>query len=466
MSGRKGFVVAGTHSGCGKTSVALGLMGALARNGLRVQPFKCGPDFIDPGHHALASARSGEPVPSHNLDGWMLAPETNRALFIRHASDADVAVVEGVMGLFDGFSATNETGSTAQLAKMLDLPVILVVDARSMARSAAALVAGYAGFDRDLTIAGVIFNRVGSENHADLLREAMTLMPGIPVLGCLPRDESVTVPSRHLGLTTAEEEPDPALYSRLADWVAANINLDALLAALPVHEDEPNFEPVPPLGGVRIGLARDEAFCFYYEENLRLLRAAGARLVEFSPIRDRSLPEVDGLYFGGGYPELYAFELGQNNRLRRDIKAFCESGGPAYAECGGFMYLMDDIITNRGRYPMCGVFPCRAEMGDRFRALGYREITTTRDSLLGPAGTVARGHEFHYSTLRDNEQAHALEPIYAMSGRKGPLDAAEGFLSGNVLGSYVHLHFGSCPNVPAALVEACRVHSPSQPPAA
>lgn len=459
MSTIRAFVIAGTHSGCGKTSVSLGLMASLARRGLNVQPFKCGPDFIDPGHHALACAQKGTPVPSHNLDGWMLSAATNIDIFNRYTTGCDVAVAEGVMGLFDSISGTSDNGSTAQIAKTLGLPVILVVDARSMARSAAAVVSGYAAFDPEVKIAGVIFNRVGSSSHAELLTEAMSLFPHIPVLGCLSRDETIATPSRHLGLITAEEDkPDMTRYQRLADWVESGLDVDTLLKNLPETKIIPQFDPIPQIGNVSIGLARDAAFCFYYEENLRLLREAGARLVEFSPINDPHLPDtMDGLYLGGGYPELYAFELGQNNKLRREIKEFCESGRPVYAECGGFMYLMNDIITERGRYAMSGVFPVRAEMGKKFRALGYREITTTTDSILGPAASTARGHEFHYSSIQEeSDRKHSIPSIYTMTGRKGRIDSPEGFTQGNALGSYVHLHFGSCPEIAQAFVDACK----------
>jgi cobyrinic acid a,c-diamide synthase len=454
----KAFIIAGTHSGCGKTSVSLGIMALLARRGLRVQPFKCGPDFIDPGHHALACAREGRPVSSHNLDGWMLSRETNADIFNRYAAWCDVAVAEGVMGLFDGISGTGEDGSTAQIAKMLGLPVILVVDARSMARSAAAMVSGYARFDPAVDIAGVIFNQVGSDSHADLLMEAMSLLPDIPVLGCLRRDGSIVAPSRHLGLVTAEDDDGgPDRYQRLAGWVESGMDLDGVLDLLPDVEAVAPFEPVPELGSVTIGVARDAAFCFYYEENLRLLREAGARLVEFSPLSDTHLPPgVQGLYLGGGYPELYAFELGQNTRLRREIKEFCDLGHPVYAECGGFMYLMNDIVTGRGRYAMAGVFPVRADMDETPRALGYREVSAREDTLLGPAGMAARGHEFHYSFIKEGGDPALMHPVYIMTGRKGRIDAAEGFLHANTLGSYVHLHFGSRPEMAVSFVNACK----------
>lgn len=464
MTSIKAFVIAGTHSGCGKTSVSLGLMTSLARKGLKVQPFKCGPDFIDPGHHAIACMHDNIPVPSHNLDGWMLSESTNLDIFNRSAATCDVAVVEGVMGLFDGISGTRDDGSTAQMAKALGLPVVLVVDARSMARSAAAIVSGYAHFDPDVDIAGVIFNRVGSDSHAELLRDAMTLFPDIPVLGCLGRDETISTPSRHLGLVTAEEDDSADRYQRLADWIEAGMDIDALLANLHSTDVIAPFEPVPEIPSVTIGIARDAAFCFYYEENLRLLRAAGARLVEFSPMNDPYLPDgISGLYLGGGYPELYAFELGQNNKLRREIKEFCAVGHPVYAECGGFMYLMNDIITDRGRYAMSGVFPVRAEMGQRFRALGYREATVTADSILGASGTKARGHEFHYSSIQDEIVPSEMPAIYSLTGRKGPLAGPEGFVRDNTLGSYVHLHFASTPGIAEAFVEACRNAPPYSP---
>lgn len=446
----RGFVIAGTHSGCGKSSVSLGLMKALARRDHAVQPFKCGPDFIDPGHHARACGR-----PSVTLDGWMQAPAIIPDIFARRAGDARVAVVEGVMGLYDGASGSDEIGSTAQLAKILNLPVVLVADVRSMARSAAALVSGYVNFDPDVNVVGVVLNRVGSANHEDLLREAMETS-GIPVLGCLDRDEDIAVPSRHLGLRTADEE-DEGVYDRLADWVERGIDVDGLLERMPERSFAPVEDVAPPAPSVRIGVARDEAFCFYYAENLRMLRLAGAELVEFSPLHDKRLPtELDALYIGGGYPELYGFELGQNSRMRKDVRAFSEKGGVIYAECGGFMYLMNDLVTERGRFAMCGVFPVRAAMNDRRKALGYREITALKDCPLGPRGTVVRGHEFHYSSIETAFLPDAMPAIYATVDRKGHAAGCEGFLINNTLGSYVHLHFASNPDIAGHLVAAAR----------
>lgn len=449
MNSIKGFIVAGTHSGCGKTSVTLGLMAALARRNVKVQPFKTGPDFIDPGHHTRAAGR-----PCHNLDGWMLSGKTLRDIFSRYTQDADACIVEGVMGLFDGYSALDDTGSTAHLSKELNLPVILVVDAGSMARSAAALVQGFCNFDPETAVAGVIFNRVGSSNHAQILEEAISLT-GVPLVGCLPRREEIATPSRHLGLVTADHLQDlDSRYSALADWVEENLDLEQIMEALPDIPLQPRFDEVPMIPKTRIGVAQDYAFSFYYEENLRLLREAGAELIPFSPIDDRSLPEgISGLYIGGGYPELAAFDLAQNTKLRRAIAEFSASGHPVYAECGGFMYLMESINKDDRVFPMCGVFPFRSSMKSRFQALGYREIQFTSDTFLGKAGTSVRGHEFHYSAL--DGITDEIQKSYLVTSKKG-ITEDEGFAANNnTLGSYIHLHFASNPQVAENFVNAC-----------
>lgn len=452
-----GLVVAGTRSGCGKTSVALGLMRALTRRGLVVQGFKVGPDFIDPGLHGLACGR-----PSHNLDAWMCGPDGLRQVFARYAAAADIAVVEGVMGLFDGFSATDPAGSTAQAATILGLPVLLVADAASMARSAAALVGGYLAFDPGLTFAGVLLNNAGSPSHAALLAEVMAAArPEVRLCGVLPRREAVAVPSRHLGLVTAGDVADAeGRLDALADWLEAACDVDGLWRGLrPWTPSGDDVAPEPPVAAtpprVRIGLARDRAFCFYYEENVRRLAAAGAELVPFSPLADAGLPKrLDGLYLGGGYPELWAETLAANAGMRRAVRELCAAGRPVLAECGGFMYLMDSLTDQAGRvFPMAGFFPFRAVMGKRLASLGYRQAVTRAATPLGPAGTVLRGHEFHYSHLADD--AGDVPAVYALSGRRGALPTREGFLLGQTLGSYVHLHFGSDPGMAGRFVAAC-----------
>jgi len=457
MSNRKipAFVIAGTHSGSGKTTVALGIMAALVKRGWRVQPFKVGPDFIDPGHHRRITGRD-----SHNLDGWMMDRPENRDIFGRYCRDADVAVVEGVMGLFDGFSGRDESGSTAQMAKWLDLPVILVIDARSMARSAAAIALGFYTFDAQLPLKGIIFNRVGSEAHANMLADAINAIPGLPVFGCLPRNEGLGIPSRHLGLVTEDDfRPDDGYEDILARWIEDNLDLNRLLESLPkvpVRSEGFPQSDRKRSPDVRIGIARDEAFSFYYHENLRLLREAGADLVPFSPLRARHLPHgIKGLILGGGYPELHCETLSKNRGLLGEISAFGLSGRPVYAECGGFMFLMKEIRDLEGRsFPMAGIFPMRAQMARGLKALGYREIITRQEGILGPAGTRARGHEFHYSMIEETETD--VECIYAVRGRKGDSAVNEGFVKNRVLGSYVHLHWGSNPKAAPNFVEYCR----------
>ncbi len=440
-----GLLITAPSSGSGKTSLTLGLMAALRRRGVVVAPFKVGPDYIDPGHHAAICGR-----PSNNLDSWFCNPQQVHETFMTGCDGADIAIVEGVMGLFDGVSGGDEEGSSAQLAKWLGLPVLLVVDARSQARSFAALVKGFADFDPELKIAGVIANRVGSKRHAELLEEAVESTPGLPpLLGCLPRQEDIVLPERHLGLVTAAELTCDH-EKKLADWVEAQLDLEALqqLATSSIIA-----QPVPVQAErqkqLRIGIARDQAFCFYYPENLRLLEAAGVELVEFSPLTDQHLPEdLDGLYLGGGYPELHADKLAENASLRRQIASAAECGLPIYAECGGFMYLCNEIDGQS----MCGVFPAAAKMLKKRRALGYRQIELSADSPLGPAGTHVRGHEFHYSEV---EMSEAVERCYQLSRRGGKRLGVEGYRIHNVLGSYVHLHFGSNPQVAENFVCFC-----------
>ena len=449
----KGLVVAGTQSGVGKTTLTLGLMSAWRRLGVKVQPFKVGPDFIDPGHHGRAAGRA-----SHNLDGWMLPQEENLRIFRQHTETADLAVVEGVMGLFDGYDGKTEAGSTAQMAKWLGLPVLLVVDARAMARSAAALVHGFATFDPDLALAGVVFNRVAGPSHLSYLTEAMELVPQVRFFGGVPRENSLAIPERHLGLATAEDHPlDEGYLEGLADLVTRHLDLAGLWQALPQVKRPQVAGPCRDKARqVRLGVARDQAFCFYYSENLEWLRQYGAELVEFSPLTDTRLPPgLDGLYLGGGYPELYAGRLAANTRLKDDLKKQAEAGLPIYAECGGLMYLSTEIQDLSGeRHDMVGAVPVKVRMLPRLKALGYREVTLTADCLLGPAGTRVRGHEFHYSEII--EEPAGLTKLYQLTPRRGGNPAPEGYCVGQVLASYVHLHFGSNPEVARHFVACCR----------
>lgn len=449
------LVIAGTSSNVGKTTFMVGLVRALRTRGLRVAVFKCGPDYLDPTYHVRASGER-----CHNLDGWMMGRDAVLSTFTRVAQRADIAIIEGVMGLFDGASPTSEEGSTAEIAKWLQAPVLLVCDAGGMARSVAALAHGFTTFDADLPISGLICNRIGSRGHLDLLRTATGEVP--PVLGGLQDEAPLSFADRHLGLhradqTTVPEEVFVAWGKRVSEWC----DVDAILAlarTAPVL-----LEPYIPERIVRegercrIGLAFDEAFHFYYEDNLRRLESLGAELVRFSPIRDAHLPDVDGLYLGGGYPEVHAEVLSRNEAMRQDVASFAEAHGPIYAECGGLMYLSNGIRTLDGRvYPMVGLIPAEVEMKDRLQALGYVEVETKENTLLGPAGLRFRGHQFRYS---DFHRPPDVECIYSVYRRRGGEAFGEGYRRGNTLGSYIHAHWASNPLVPLEFVRACVVHA-------
>ncbi|HVR87420.1 MAG TPA: cobyrinate a,c-diamide synthase [Planctomycetota bacterium] len=405
-------VIAGTHSGVGKTTIAAGLMAAFARRGYSVQGFKVGPDYIDPSYHECATGR-----PSRNLDLWMCPAAAVRRTYARAA--ADVNVVEGMMGLFDG--ATDGGGSTAAVAKALAAPVLLVVDAQGLAQSVGALVHGYSTYDPSLAISGVIFNRVSGEGHYEYLRRSVR----VPSFGWVERDPAITLPERHLGLVPAEERrPDLA---RIGEVVARHVDLERILKRSKVRS--PKRPGVPKLAArATIAIARDEAFTFYYQDNLDQLEAAGARVISFSPLRGE-LPDADALYLGGGFPELHHPKL--HRRLRQAVRA----GMPVYAECGGLMYLVGQ-----------GLLPGRIEMTDRLQNFGYKEARAARDTVIVKRGQRLRGHEFHHSRW-----IHPRIPA-AWQLPRGP----EGFAQGNIHASYVHLHFAGAPECAGRFVERAR----------
>ena len=421
------FAIAGTHSGVGKTTLTIGLISAFRRRGYDVQPFKAGPDFIDTSLHTLAAGK-----PSRNLDTFMMPRSAVVQSFGKNMSE--VNIVEGVMGLFDGASAAaGGQGSTSHLAKLLNIPVVLVVDANALAGSVSALVHGYKTFDPSLRFAGVILNRVGGERHRELLEEALR---GVTtVFGAIPKDESLRIPERHLGLFMAHEVDHTVLnsYSKL---VEDNIDMDSLLEATEVEISDAVAEPEPEsqlkaVDGVRIGVAMDEAFCFYYPENLDVLRDFGAEVVPFSPLRD-DLPDVDGLYIGGGYPELYAEQLEENGSLREALVDAVQHGSPLYAECGGLLYCLEQL---EGR-EMLGLFRGSAKLTNRLHAVGYVEAVSVVDNLLFTRGARFRGHEFHYSTVNGVTAEFAYELLKGV----GIDNKRDGIHRGNVLASYTHLH--------------------------
>jgi len=453
-----GFLISAPQSGSGKTTVSLAIMAALARRCMMVAPFKCGPDFIDPGYHELVTGR-----PSINLDGWMCGEEFVRETFQARLTGQAIAIIEGAMGLFDGIGASSREGSSAQIAAITGAPVVLVVNARGMAASAAALVKGFAGFDPQVRLAGVIFNNVGSESHAALLREALTShCPEIFCFGCIPRDEAFAIPSRHLGLVTALDNPLPDQFiGRLADMAERCLDLDRLAGlgfdfAQPA-ESRQSFSCDEPL--VKIAVARDAAFCFMYEDNLRLLEDAGAELAFFSPLSDAALPAgIHGIYLPGGYPELYAGRLAENEHMKKAILVAVAGDVPVYAECGGFVYLTEgiDASDDQSSADFVGIFPVRCRMLPRRKALGYRQVELTGDASIGAKGAVVRGHEFHYSEI--GTMPEKVERYYRVS-RRGEALGLEGFRIRNCLASYIHLHFGSDRNIAATFVATCRKHA-------
>lgn len=446
------LIVAGVSSGVGKTTIVVGLCRALRARGLKVAVFKCGPDYLDPTYHARAANAL-----CHNLDGWMMGRDAVMETFARGARAADIAVIEGLMGLFDGASPTGEEGSTAEIAKWLRAPVLLVVDASGMARTLAAVSHGFVDFDREVRIAGLVCNRVGSRGHVDLLRKAVG---GLPILGALPEVSDLAFPERHLGLHTADERavPDGVLSAwgeRVAEWFDIDTIIEAARNAPRLPQAPPADRRTPIASRrCRIGIAFDEAFHFYYEDNLQRLSDLGVELVRFSPLRETELPKVDGLYFGGGYPEAHAEALSRNEPMQQNIAAFAAAGGPIYAECGGLMYLSAGIRTLDGHFhPMVSIFPAEAVMHDRLQALGYVEVETQERSILGPAGLRFRGHQFRYSDLRLS--SGEAECIFSVRRRRGGEVFREGYRSRNVLGSYVHAHWASNPLAAEGFARAC-----------
>ena len=448
LKNRDSLVIAGTHSGCGKTTVTLGVMAALCKRGVKVQPFKCGPDFIDPTLHRLVTGQV-----SRNLDVRMCGSDYVEQLFGIHAPETGISIIEGVMGLFDGGN-----GSAARLAKLLDIPVILVVDVRSAAESVAAVVKGFETLDPEVRVAGVILNRVGSERHHQMIADAVAKYCRAEIIGALPRDATITLPSRHLGLHMGAEVH--LNQERLVELMEKHLDLDKLQALATqagfiktkkIKKTEPGTSNQEPTDKVRLGIAWDEVFCFYYQDNLDMLKDAGAELVIFSPLHDRNLPEnLDGLYLGGGYPELHAEALSANTSMRREIRAFSASGRPVYGECGGFMYLTRSIIDTEGReYPMAGVYPVQSRMQKRLRRLGYRQVEMQTETVLGISGSHCYGHEFHYSEI--DEMPPEMEPGYILDDGR-----AEGYLVNNTLAGYVHLHWGRTPEAARYFIRMCR----------
>ena len=432
------FCIASTQSGGGKTTVSLALMAALSARGLRVQAFKCGPDYIDPSFHRQATG-----LPSFNLDTWMMGKNGVRSQWARHASCADIAICEGVMGLFDARTPESLEGSTADCAVTLGLPVLLVVQARGMAGSIAAVVRGFSQHHPGLNIAGVIANGVGSAAHADLLRRALDHHRMPPLVAAFPKNAEWTLPERQLGLVPAEEEArQQSWFLRLAAEAEKRVNWELLMNITERGRPEPLKVPLPPAPprGI-LAVARDNAFCFYYGDNLERLKQTGWDITCFSPLEDTALPKgTRALYLGGGYPETFAGRLESNEAMRSAILDFARNGGEIFAECGGYMYLCNELALPDGtRRNMCGVIDGTARMGEKLRSLGYREAVMETGAPFGLPFTSIRGHEFHWSRIELNRP---YPPLYTVTDKNGN-KSREGVADGNVKAGYIHLYWGT-----------------------
>ncbi|VAX21646.1 Cobyrinic acid a,c-diamide synthetase [hydrothermal vent metagenome] len=439
------LLIAGTQSGVGKTSITIGLVAALKRRGLKVQTFKVGPDFLDPTYLKIASGRT-----CYNLDAWMMGRDYVERLFAKSTHDADIAIIEGVMGLFDGFSPETSEGSTAQIAEWLKTPIALVVNASGVSRSFAAMVKGFVEFERKIKITGVIANHVGSANHTELLASSLVSVGMHGFMGGIKKGALPTLPGRHLGLVSANDKRlNTDTLNRLANTIEESISIDDVVtkskAALPLQITSQQETGITK-PKARLGVAMDEAFSFYYPDSLETFKQMGLELVPFSPLNDSGLPEnLNAIYIGGGYPEIYAEKLSANHGMLRDVRQFAEFDLPVYAECGGLIYMSNGIETIDGkRYPLTGCLPAWAKMQKRFQALGYIETALTESAIWGEAGSNVRGHMFHYSKLdRDPCDNTAWKTKYSVRKKRTGEMFHEGYSKGKTLLSYTHLHFAS-----------------------
>ncbi len=442
MTDKPAFIIAATKSGAGKTTLTLGIMSALVKRGYRVQPYKCGPDFIDPTLHTLVTGNT-----SYNIDLKMMGEACCRTTFFQHGQESDVLILEGVMGLFDGGEA-----STAAVARSLNLPVFLIIDAQSSAESAAAVLKGFETYDPRVRLGGVIFNKIGSSRHRDLIDSALAGRSTVPVIGYMAREDMFHIPERHLGLFMGSENPlDAQALAALAASIENNLDLDRMLEeAGSVSVQPPPF--TAPLSAQRkkrrIGVSMDEAFCFYYQQNLELFAREGFQVVPFSPLHDKKLPaDLQMIYLCGGYPENFAANLARNQSMMASIQKAHTDDIPIYAECGGFMYLCKTLTDNDAvSHSMTGLFPFHTAMNKQLRRLGYRVVTLRENCWLGNKGDVLYGHEFHYSDITSlpcgENKNKKIRKLYRLDN-----NYHEGYSSGSAIGSYVHLHFVNTPAV-------------------
>lgn len=452
---RPRILIAGTQSGVGKTTITVGLMKALTKRKYNIQPYKVGPDYIDPGFHTLVTANR-----SRNLDSFFLGEEALLRLFFLTSKRATLSIIEGVMGLFDGKGKEGES-STARIAKILNTPVILIIDGKKLAQSAAAIAYGYKNLDRDLQLKGVIINNIASQGHYQMIKYSIEEKVGIKVFGYLPRQKELNLPERHLGLVPITESKDLGHYlDKLVAEIEEYVDLDEIIK---IADDSTELEISSPKGisnlskekkfTVKLGVAYDRAFNFYYQYNLDLLKELGAVIKTFSPLKDKSLPDIDGLYLGGGFPESFLEQLAANKSLKEHIIQAIRSGLPTYAECGGLMYLCNQITDLSGKsFSMVGAVPARAIMTEKLQGMGYVKAQGLKDNILLKKGEEVKGHEFRYSKLVDLDDKRFA---YRLFGGKGEDGRFAGYLQDNLLASYVHLHFGSNPLVAQRFLERC-----------
>jgi cobyrinic acid a,c-diamide synthase len=452
------ILLAGDRSSSGKTTIVAGLLSALCRRGLKVQPFKVAMDYIDPSYHTWITGRS-----CRNLDGYLMTSEIVSEVYAHASEGADISVIEGVRGLYEGFDG--DLGSTAQIAKMLQTPVIFVVDARSITRSAAALVKGYKDFDPEVSFKGVILNKVGSERHAEKARREIERYSGAEVVGVIRRNDDMHLAMRHLGLVPVLEgktrhEGFEQRLQRIREIVEEGLDLDRILeiarAAPSLPEVAPDLYKESSIGvGVRIGVAMDEAFNFYYRDNLEQMELSGAKVVPFSPVHDTSLPDVDGVYIGGGYPELYARELSENQGMQKSLQKAHERNLPIYAECGGLMYLAREIEWDGEKREMVGLVPGKVRRGN-VRVVSYVHGTLARDCPLGPASEPIMGHEFHHSEILMDKNSRVDYAIRLARGT-GIEGGWDGVCQGKMVASYSHIHSASYRGFPSNFIKACKI---------
>lgn len=450
------FVLAGTNSNVGKTTFTLGILKALSNRGLNVQPFKSGPDYIDPAFHTHVTGNQ-----SRNLDCWMLEEDVLRGLYKKNAKGKDVAIIEGVMGLYDGFSTVKDCGSTAHLSKIIDAPVVLIIDGSGISSSAAAVVLGFVKYDEEVNIQGIIINKVHGEGHYNLLKTAIERDTGVKCYGYMNVNRNIGLDSRHLGLIPSVEVADlDKKIEIIADMVEETVDLDGLIelskSASPLNSADLNHSRI--VENVRIGVAYDKAFNFYYKDNLDLLEELGAELVYFSPLEDEKLPDnLDGLYIGGGFPEVFAEDLQENVTMRASILEYHQSEGPIYAECGGLMYLCRTIENLEEKsFEMVGIFDNESRMTKRLQRFGYVSVNLKENCLLGAEGTSFKAHEFHRSMVEYSDGDHyAYNVIKERDGVETKIWSC-GFRTKNVMAAYAHVHFYTNIELAKHFLKACK----------